>query len=152
MNGTEDGMTFSNWEAEMWINQNINANNESRRTGYPKVHGNYCKNYTVLHYGLSTEHTLIVPESRRMRLTNWRWWWARPTEMPLREWWPPFSSFLGTEIGDGMCFFLYYNYHNISKRLSIRSNVRVGTYPYLGMYLGRCTMGLEIEIGVGTGL
>lgn len=66
-----------------------------------------------------------------MRLTNWRWWWARPTEMPLREWWPPFSSFLGTEIGDGMCFFLYYNYHNISKRLSIRSNVRVGTYPYV---------------------
>lgn len=40
------------------------TNHEER--GYPKVYGNYCKNYTVLHYGLSTEHTLIVPESRRV--------------------------------------------------------------------------------------
>ena len=44
-------------------------------------------------------------------LTNWRWYWARPTEIALGKRWPPFLLFssLVRRLGDVVCA-LYYNY------------------------------------------
>jgi hypothetical protein len=97
----------------------------------------YCKNDTVVHYGLSIEHTTIVPESRRISpLVIWCWPIGFDNDLvPLGKWWTPFSSFLRRLVWYVLCtiIILYKN-----------------TVDWIKKGIRSATMELKVAIGIGT--